>query len=559
MQVSFDFANENVWEYLFISPFKAREFAALGSGNSEAKLGDGYATESVNNSVMRNQLNGNTANFANMEKYLDPPPTWVSPLFIERPLLLLRYPPVGKRTVYYLRAKVDYFAKNTHQQGMVMRITTYLDNSRVIVKEIHEWFENRRDKMYKRVRHFLNTHYFIEYFHPGSVGEVKQWLEYPGKRTDIQFHVRQDRLKRRIDVVGTKSVEYFEERLDKLKYRATYLTTDKSVTGTRQFALPGNGLSNEIYVLKMLQIYDRNSDTKDGTDVAKRTFFVKDGKAVVQYHFASGKITSNIKTFNHTRGGTSATANTSVPTASGTANLPPDTAPGTSGRGITSPAVAPSNHNHNQMVSHNNDDNPQDDDIIGMQEAAALERECFADVKKFRLLYQGIIDQRQDNEKNVTIDKTVFEASFENADKGNYSKSAGGADASGESKGVDYLSPYLRNVKDLSKMTKEEALEIRQTCLDALKARLVERANIIQSRLNEENSKLAKKQETFQRQQRDGDLSTEEYEKYCTAAMFRIQILEERLGKHEETALKKFADLDAKLAGDSRLKVLRNV
>ena len=96
----------------------------------------------------------------------------------------------------------------------------------------------------------------------------------------------------------------------------------------------------------------------------------------------------------------------------------------------------------------------------------------------------------------------------------------------------------------------------------------MERANIIQSRLNDENAKLAREQvkiacgmwhvtccilnvarrhtppatisashahhraacrtwslqERFQRSQREGDLSTEEYEKYCTEAMFRIQV-----------------------------------
>ena len=85
----------------------------------------------------------------------------------------------------------------------------------------------------------------------------------------------------------------------------------------------------------------------------------------------------------------------------------------------------------------------------------------------------------------------------------------------------------------------------------------MERANIIQSRLNEENSKLARKQEQFTRAQRDGEMSNEEYEKYCTEAMFRISILEKRLVEHEETALKKFADLDNKLSQDPRLKILK--
>ena len=59
-----------------------------------------------------------------------------------------------------------------------------------------------------------------------------------------------------------------------------------------------------------------------------------------------------------------------------------------------------------------------------------------------------------------------------------------------------------------------------------LKERLIERANIIMTRLNEENAKLAKKQATFQRNQRDNDPQAEEdFERFCSEAMFRIQIL----------------------------------
>jgi hypothetical protein len=123
---------------------------------------------------------------------------------------------------------------------------------------------------------------------------------------------------------------------------------------------------------------------------------------------------------------------------------------------------------------------------------------------------------------------------------------------------VDYLAPFMRGIRDPHCITKEEALEVRQTCLDSYKARLVERANIIQARLNEENAKLSRKQEQFQRSQREGDMSTEEYEKYCTEAMFRIQILEQRLASHEDAALKKFKELDMRLAADPRLIVLKS-
>ena len=91
------------------------------------------------------------------------------------------------------------------------------------------------------------------------------------------------------------------------------------------------------------------------------------------------------------------------------------------------------------------------------------------------------------------------------------------------------------------------------------KERLIERANIMMARLTEENSKLAKKQAAYQRNARDRDaVAEEEFERFCSEAMFRVQILEQRLAAHEETALKKYQELDERLSGDPRLNVLTN-
>ena len=95
--------------------------------------------------------------------------------------------------------------------------------------------------------------------------------------------------------------------------------------------------------------------------------------------------------------------------------------------------------------------------------------------------------------------------------------------------------------------------------MQALKERLVERANIVQSRLDEENAALSKRQAAFQRNRDHMDPNDEaEYERYCQEAMFRIQILEQRLVNHEETALKKYQELDERLSVDPRLNVLTN-
>ena len=453
-----------------------------------------------------------------LERTLDPPPAWSLPLALERSQYLLRYPPTGQRTALYLRAKVDYFAKNTHPQAIVMRVRFYLDKARTTVKEIHEWFENRKDKMYKRVRYCLQDK-VAEYYLPGSTGEVKQWVEYPGKRREIDFYVaaRLDRIRHRDEEIGHKVSEYYEGRTDRLTFRSVTLSSNKADAGARAtYTLPGGGLAPELYVLKMTQSFARDPNVPSGTDVAKRIFYVGEGRVVSQYHFVTGKITRQTKVYNHTRS--------------------------TNGVPLTAQT----------------DDANNEEDQEGLQEAAGIERDCYSGVKATYVQIQQLVKIRGEFEDDVVIERTVFETALERAEKGNVGNNANDGTSGTESKGVDYLTPYLRNIKDITKITKEEALEVRQACLEALRVRLVERANIIQSRLTDENARLARKQEQFQRSQREGDLSTEDYENYCNQDMFRIHILEQRLVTHDEAALKKFSALDAKLANDPRLRVLKN-
>ena len=182
-----------------------------------------------------------------------------------------------------------------------------------------------------------------------------------------------------------------------------------------------------------------------------------------------------------------------------------------------------------------------EEDPDELQDAAAAEREAFAAVKGSMAQFQKITEARVRVEANPLMDRSVFDLALDgiwNINLGDRligvkskprdgNQDVGGDDGGAsmdESKTMaevandsnlhtaDYLAPFLRVVKDVRNITKEEALEVRQTCLDAAKARLVERANIIQARLNDENAKLGRKQEQFQRSQREGDLSTEEYE-----------------------------------------------
>lgn len=123
---------------------------------------------------------------------------------------------------------------------------------------------------------------------------------------------------------------------------------------------------------------------------------------------------------------------------------------------------------------------------------------------------------------------------------------------------IDYLTPFLQSVRATGpELSREDAQVVRDMCLRNLKERLLERANIIQARLDKENAALAKRQAAFQRSQREHDQGTdEEFERFCSETMFRIQILEQRLAAHEETALHKYAELNQRVHDDPRLRLL---
>ena len=166
---------------------------------------------------------------------------------------------------------------------------------------------------------------------------------------------------------------------------------------------------------------------------------------------------------------------------------------------------------------------------------------------------------RKHEEEEIVVEQPIFETAAEKKSEAKVQDEEEGGGEEKDRRYLDYLTPYLQNISEPSAITREDAQKVRDNCLKALKDRLLERANIIQNRLNVENSKLSKQQAAFQRNQRDNDPDAEEdFEKFCSEAMFRIQILEQRLVQHEENALKKYKDMDQKLLADPRMSVLRH-
>lgn len=120
---------------------------------------------------------------------------------------------------------------------------------------------------------------------------------------------------------------------------------------------------------------------------------------------------------------------------------------------------------------------------------------------------------------------------------------------------LDYLAPFLARIGDPSLMNDEVAKQLKDDCLDDLKQRLIDMANLIQGRFEnvsylllkiaiwlnlvystltswspQETKQLQCKQNWYQQNQTTMTKEQEEeYVSYCSEAMFRIHILEERL------------------------------
>lgn len=53
---------------------------------------------------------------------------------------------------------------------------------------------------------------------------------------------------------------------------------------------------------------------------------------------------------------------------------------------------------------------------------------------------------------------------------------------------LDYLAPFLAQIGDPEKLTRQEAMKLKEDCLSDLKQRLIDKANLIQSRFEKVNT-----------------------------------------------------------------------
>ncbi|GAB9464868.1 hypothetical protein Gpo141_00002292 [Globisporangium polare] len=524
----FDLANPTDWEYVFLSASERKNAKGDGADGLDAKggmdLGDDLKSlHSVGSTASAGAgtlgTDGDNQHDEDEEDLiLDVPPSWVAKLHIDRAAYKKRFVTDAQRVTLYRRAKLEEFAENSHDQGLVTRITLYRDNACTLPIEIREFFKNRKDKLESRTRFPLESK-FEEHFTPGRLPEaLKARIEWIGYRREFHFYTsaRMDGLVKREEFIQKRTMEHFDGRDDFLIFRSVTLTTEKDeVDSKNPYVLPG-GPTGELAIKKMKEKFARNPALAADDDARKKTYNVQEGNIRVNFQYATGKITAGSRVYF---------------------------------KALSTPVEV--------VMADPNAAKPKpsilDDEL---RASLQMEKDCYNAVRHAEIETQDILKLRKREEMAIVLETSFFDAS---EDEATASKKDDAKDHGKDTKNeIDYLTPFLQSLHASSEsLSKEDAQTVREMCLRNLKERLLERANIIQARLDKENSLLAKRQAAFQRSQREHDQGTdEEFERFCSETMFRIQILEQRLASHEETALQKYAEMDQRLHNDSRLRVL---
>ncbi|KAI9350126.1 hypothetical protein BDR26DRAFT_851892 [Obelidium mucronatum] len=495
--IQFDLGDNSKWEFVLLDNTQP---GAMGSKSGD-KNEDNVSDDDEENEDENLEI-------------LDLPPSWVDRITITKEQFESKCPS-GSKTMLYRNARVETFAEYHRMDGMISRYTFFAEEAREFYGEIRELFSNRKDKLRERIR-IPYTGKVHEFFDPGRQHGLKEHIIIEGSTTEIHFFPtsRSDGLMKRVQAQN-KVIEYFIEREDKLIYR--------SVTYEQSDVYSDDAKDGRV-ITKMTEKFERNRELPAHEDPAKKTYFVKEEKIKVIYHLDDGRIIPSYREFKKPNADQKASS-----------------------------LEAPISFEVNQLIKP-----PKKQHLYGqLCNLMRSEQSCIQSIKNSDREVSEILQARAAEEKDVSLVISVYDTIRNNTKIINEEEKENHKGEEEESKtaDLDYLSPFLVNYTNQNSLGRSETVAIKDACLKSLKERLIEKANIIQGRLEEVTAEYQRRQLAYSRNADSMTVEeTDEYVKFCNDSLFKIQILEKRLAKHKEAAPEKYIELDARLKADARLK-----
>jgi len=461
-----------------------------------------------------------------VEKHLDMPPSWVTLINLPLKDFQMRCPH-GKKVKYYKRAKLEKFAHYLMKDGLVCKLSIFEDKELTDIEQVREYFAHRADKLYERVFNH-RTGLITEFLSPGRhrcLKEHKYKANAPSPENERSMifysEARVDGLMKRTED-PLQMTEEFTDREDHLYYRHVEFGTRPRKFGPAEDVTPRP-------ILKMVEKYHRDKSKPANEDVAELLFLIAEEKITLTYHRVDDKISASTREF-----------------------MKP---PNSDEKGAM--LVMSSDMHITFQVDHTEGQKKQVELYQMMVDLIKGEERCKEKIRESEKEVEEILDARTQEEATSRLEISVYDT-MRNEKAKNHRKDLERLQLEEKLRKqemeLDYMAPFLAQLGTPEKLLRNQAIKLKEDCLADLKQRLIDKANLIQSRFEQETQELTKKQAWYQQNQvsmqKDDE---EEYLNYCSEAMFRIHILEVRLNRHRDIAPHKYMELEQKLRSDGRL------
>jgi len=528
--IMFDLMNPTNWEYIFLDHQRSspgpgqNQLAQLNPSGGDASGDQGGENAAADAAV--SQITGaNSSAIA-----LDLPPSWCSKLFLPKSAFDTLAPGRKKVKLYY-KSRLEVFADYSEPDGLVQRVTMYDDRERTVEREVREVYRFRKDKLAKRER-FPQEGRVVEYFDKGRMprGETPDGLKQlefwtNENRRVLEFYpgARIDGLVRREDKFGTKTIENFKFHDDRLSRRTIKYSLTKDMSSRfGQMWVPDNSCT-EIHKVK--EIYELNPKIDADSDVSQLKYFVASGQVnriEVDYHYTQCRVKNSRRVYNK-----DGLANEELVMVDPYAQPPRK-------------AQTVDDHHELQMRFQATIQNirEMDRNVTELMRIRSIDEEPNR-IEVVTHVYDASRAKGSDDVKEEVQEEEEYRAEFDP---------------------LKAFLPANYSFSEKGPLSQRDAEKVKSDCLRNLKQRLVERKDIIENRLYEQQSHLEAEHTKFQRQKDQMDpADIEKYEAEDKEARFKINILQMRLEKHNEDAFGKLNDLYASLKEDQRLSALYKV
>ena len=507
-EVNYEFYNGEDWEYVMfnVNSKETKKSENLDEENEEGAMED---LKPIPDEM------GSDGYYKKIERVLDLPPPWCPKLRIDKDVYAQKTP-LGEKTLFYERCKVEHFADYTQFDGLIMRITFYHDYKRHLIKEMRNYYDKRVDKLAIR-RRFPLEFKTVHDFAPGCPFHWKQIVEIDSKsKITIFYSTRNvDKLMRREEIYGEKTREYFQDRDDYMIYRSWNIAK-------RQPTPRDYSLGDKVVITKMTAKFEKNPDKPKGSRIEKVIFDMQKKKVFVYYHYEPGSIKRKVEEIDR--------------------------------EDFTVLGKLADGHEREEDIDEARAQH--------LQYFSDMEKACYAGIKAMENTLKQETEKYKEQEaewsalrKNNAVEVALSKGFIEKAiydrarERRNKEEELTEEQKTSEEADIDYLTPVLKKLNyENRNLNAQEAEEVRDEVLRTLRERMFIRADIIKKSLEAEERKY--KEETTRFAKKGDHVTPEEqraHDEFMREINFRIDILRERVDKHHEQSVEKYTKMCEKL------------